>query len=111
MAYRLNRHQAIAANVLFDVVSYQLQAGHEIDRFGDVGVHTGVKASLFILFECMGRHGNDRNMAAAGALFLSYGDGSLEAVHARHLHVHQNQVIVPILPHFYHLLSVLCKVA
>jgi len=53
-----------------EVFSNQVQAGHEINRLGNIGVHSGVETPLLVIFGSMGCHGNDRDMAAAGELFL-----------------------------------------
>ena len=61
-------------------------------RFADVSVHTRVKAALAVAFHGVAGHGNDRNMVA-GVLFLfAYGGSRLEAVHFRHLDVHEDDV-------------------
>src|SRR3974390_1176286 len=55
---------ALSAAVLFEGFCYQPQAGVEIDWFGDIGVHAGGETSGLVLFERMGRHGDDGDMAA-----------------------------------------------
>jgi len=56
----------------FQIIPYQLQTSPEIDRLGNIGVHAGVVTPFLVLFESMGGHGNDWDMAATGVLFLPY---------------------------------------
>jgi hypothetical protein len=60
------------------------------DGFGDVVVHAGFAALPALLGHCVGGHGDDGQMAEAGV--LADLAGRLEAVHHRHLEVHQDEV-------------------
>ena len=63
--------------------------GFGLDRLGDEVVHSGLFASQPVFVEGVGGHRQNRRLAATrqGA----NGAGGFEAVHVRHLHVHQNQ--------------------
>ena len=67
-----------------------------VDRLGDIGVHTGSKATVLVALHGVRGHGDDWNMvqgASSGRAFAAadFG-GGLEAVHIRHLYVHQDEV-------------------
>jgi hypothetical protein len=54
-------------------------------------------------------HGNDRNSAARGECFpLPNRRDGLEAVHLRHLHIHQDQVKLPVFERFQRTAAVVC---
>ena len=87
-----------------------LQRPHEVDRFGEICVHPGIETPLLVLFAGVCGQGDDGDVSPKAALLLPYGDCGLEAVLARHLHVHKNEVECPAFPHFHSPLSVLGEV-
>ena len=69
------------------------EEGRDLERLGDVPVHPGFEAALAVALHGVGRHGDDRDvLTARGPLALADRGGGLEAVHLRHLHVHEDQV-------------------
>ena len=62
------------------------------DRFGDEPFHPRGPASIGIVGERRGGHGDDRQVAAGCALPLADGQRRLETVHLWHLQVHQGDV-------------------
>ncbi len=62
------------------------------DRLGNVFIHAGEQAELAVALEGVGGHGNDRHVPAVQPLASADGQGGLQAVHFRHLHVHQHEV-------------------
>lgn len=62
-----------------------------------VGIHPGSKAAVAVFFEGMGGEGDDGRALAGELLALSDFGGGLEAVHFRHLNVHQNEIEVGLL--------------
>ncbi len=73
------------------------QVGEEVaaERLGQVGVHAGGEAALAFLEHGVGgeRHDGHR-VAAVLPLPAAQGAGGFQAVHDRHLHVHENAVEV-----------------
>jgi hypothetical protein len=61
-------------------------------RLGDEVVHAGCEAGGLVLVEGVGGHGQDGDVGVARQ--TADLPGRLEAVHDRHLHVHQDQVVV-----------------
>ena len=66
-----------------------------IDRFGQEVIHPGIQAQRLILGEGIGCHGDNRQFS----VFRHGADaaGGLQAIHHRHLHVHQYQIVAPFL--------------
>ena len=62
-----------------------------IDRLGDEVVHARRLAALAILVEGIGGHRQDGQRRAAGQ--RADGARRLQTVHARHLHIHEDQVV------------------
>src|SRR5271169_2553486 len=63
-----------------------------LNRLGDVTIHAGGEATLAIAADGVGGHG-DYGKVTPGSSLAPADDGrSLEAIHDRHLHVHQGQV-------------------
>nr|WP_230625960.1 hypothetical protein [Cupriavidus necator] len=62
-----------------------------VDRLGDMVAHAGGQAALAVLGQGVGGH-RDHRQAGQARLGADAARG-LEAVHARHLHVHQRQVV------------------
>ena len=62
------------------------------DRLGQEVVHAGLETTLPVAFEIIGRHCDDGqgNPVRHGAQEAR----SLQAVHVRHLHIHQDQGVV-----------------
>ena len=54
-----------------------------------------VEAAFAVALQGVGGHGDDRGMGAGGRLAGADGGGRLEAVHLRHLHVHQHGIERP----------------
>src|SRR5574343_882044 len=63
-----------------------------VDRLGDVVVHTGFQAGLAVFVEGIGSHGQDRCCQAVGQ--SADQAGGSQAIEYRHLHVHQDGVVV-----------------
>ena len=61
----------------------------EVEGFGEVIVHADGEAAFAVAEEGVGGEGDDRGVRGAGA----DGDGGGEAVHLRHLTVHENEVV------------------
>ena len=62
---------------------------------GDAGyftIHAGGETGIAVAFHGVGSQGNDPR-AAAGGLLCPYLSGGLQAVHLRHLHIHQDDVV------------------
>ena len=62
------------------------------DRFRDVTVHARGQAPLAIALHRVRGHADDRHVGAGLRLQPADGRSRLEAVHLRHLHVHQHHV-------------------
>ncbi len=62
------------------------------DRFGEIGIHTGVEAPLPIHRECVSRDRDDRCIGAPSPLGLTNRLGGCQAVHVWHLHIHENDI-------------------
>src|SRR5581483_5891654 len=65
----------------------------ELDRLGDVIVHAGVETEFAVALEGVGGDGDDLGLAF-GRKAAANGAGGLEAVHLRHLHVHEHELVV-----------------
>ena len=61
----------------------------EVEGFGEVVVHAGGEAAFAVAEESVGGEGDDGRLGGAGA---DGGSGG-EAVHLRHLAVHENEVV------------------
>jgi len=61
-----------------------------IDRLGDVTIAPGGSNALLVAFHCKGRQGDHRDSARCVVLFEQR--RRFEAVHARKLHIHKDQV-------------------
>ena len=61
----------------------------EVEGFGEVVVHAGGEAAFAVAEEGIGGEGDDGRLGGAGA---DGGSGG-EAVHLRHLAVHENEVV------------------
>ena len=82
-----------------------------VDRFRQIVVHAGSQASFAVAGQGVGRQGNDRQWAATGGLL----DGTnptrrFEAVHHRHLAIHQDCVIGRGAHRGYGLRAVVCQI-
>ena len=64
----------------------------EVDRLRHVAVEAGLEAPLAIAAHRVGGDGHERKMLARGPLVRADGGRRLEAVHLRHLHVHEHHV-------------------
>ena len=73
---------------------YRLLQRSDIYRFGQVLVHAGFPTLLHILKEGIGGHGKDGDGASQRVFAAADAAGGFQAVHHRHLHVHQNHIIV-----------------
>ena len=60
-------------------------------RFAEVVVHAGIEAVLAVARHGVGRHGDD--VWAFGGVARTDLPGRFQAVHLRHLHVHQDDII------------------
>jgi hypothetical protein len=63
-----------------------------LDGFGHVGVHSRGEATLAIIFKGMSGEGDDGGSPAREFLALADFGGGFEAVHLRHLNVHQDEI-------------------
>jgi len=61
-------------------------------------VHSGDQAPVAVRLEDVCRDGDDPGLS--GQVELSDRGGGFEPVHLRHLHIHKNEVVVPIGDHF-----------
>lgn len=68
-----------------------------IHRLGQKIVHPGIHARGAVFGEGVSGHGDDRQQDAAGQ--LPYALGGLDAIHLRHLHIHQDQRVIVFLGH------------
>ena len=76
-----------------------------------MSIHSSQKGSAFVLVKGVGRHGNNRNARMGRLLHTANGDGGLVAVHLWHLHIHQDQIIIPgirISQHIYSFDTIFC---
>src|ERR1043166_596232 len=62
------------------------------DGLGDIAVHTGRKAALAIALHGIGGQRQDGRITAEGFLHLAQLGSGFEAVHQRHLDIHEDQV-------------------
>lgn len=58
------------------------------DGFGNMSIHAGIEADLTIAGHGVSRHRDDGKAAAGGTV----GTSRLEAIHDRHLDIHQDQI-------------------
>ena len=86
------RHGHYATSQTLDQANHLLG----IDRLGKVAIHSRRQAAIPVALHRMGRHGDDRHPAAA-VFALADGSRGFQAVHARHLHVHQDHVVAVLL--------------
>ena len=63
------------------------------NRLGQKAVHAAIECPLSLLLEHVSRHGNDRDGGARRVLQRTDALGGGAAVHDRHLHIHQHQII------------------
>ena len=63
-----------------------------IDRLGQVAVHSGRQAAFAIAAHGVRRHRDDADVPPALALQQPDGGGCFEAVHVRHLDVHEHEI-------------------
>ena len=66
---------------------------HGIDRLGQDRVDPRFQGLAAVFLGVVGRHRDDRHVAPAHPLQGAHGAGHLEAVHARHLVIHQGHVV------------------
>src|SRR6266700_659437 len=62
------------------------------ERFGNVVIHSCLKTTLTVSSHSMRCHGDNRNMGTTYLFFLANLPCHCQAVHLRHLHVHEDQV-------------------
>lgn len=93
----LLREQSVYDTFLLPFLLQQLQQRllnlRHINRLGNMTVHACIKGVLLVLLKGIRRHRHNRDR---GLLFIGKAPDSLRrliAVHMRHLHVHENQVI------------------
>ena len=67
-------------------------------------VHACIETALAVFAESVGGHRQNRQAAAPFA--LANGAGGAQAIHDRHLHVHQDQVVILLIDHFNGFLTV-----
>lgn len=99
--YRKKAHESIAfvslflLSVLFRRAGASDDRAHravDVDGLGEVGVHARGEAFLNVLMVGVGCEGDDRDVLRRLAVELSDGGSRLQAVHHRHLHVHQDRI-------------------
>ena len=71
-------------------------------------VHAGIEATLAIIAEGVGGHGENGHVLPVGQ--LANGAGGFKAIHQRHLHVHQHGFVATLTGHVQGLLAVVGKV-
>ena len=79
-----------------------------VDRLGHVIVHAGIVAFLLVFLERTGAHGDNRNLLEELVVFFADGLGRGQAVHHRHLQVHQHEVEGILLQQIQGFLAVVC---
>ena len=67
----------------------------DFDGLGEVAVHAAAQGLLAILLKGVRGHGEDGHLCAGRIVQATDGLGGLIAVHDRHLHVHEHQLVVP----------------
>ena len=77
-------------------------------RFGDVAVHARGQTFLPVLLHGVGSHGEDRDVSVDRHFPLSDTPCGLQAIHLRHLYVHQDQIQALLLYQPEHLQAVTC---
>ena len=99
--YRKKAHESIAFVSLFLLSVLFRRAGAfddrarravDVDGLGEVGVHARSEAFLNVLMVGVGCEGDDGDVLRRLAVELSDGGSRLQAVHHRHLHVHQDRI-------------------
>jgi len=65
-----------------------------INGFGDIAVHSGGQAAFAVSLHGVSGNSNDGNVRAGSQFPFADASGSLQAVHFRHLDVHQDDVEV-----------------
>ena len=73
-----------------------MQLLHQVaddDGLGQKAVHAAFHGVAAILIEGIGGHGKDRNSGQSGIFQSADLPGGGIAVHDRHLHIHQHQII------------------
>lgn len=99
--FRKKAHESIAFVSLFLLSVLFRRAGAfddrahravDVDGLGEVGVHARGEAFLNVLMVGVGCEGDDGDVLRRLAVELSDGGGRLQAVHHRHLHVHQDRI-------------------
>ncbi len=78
------------------------------ERLGDIAVHPGGQAPLTVALHGIGGHGDNRQMAAGRFFPLANRRRRLEAVHLRHLNVHQHQIERRVLQRLHRFPAVAC---
>ena len=100
--YRKKAHESIAFVSLFLLSVLFRRAGAfddrarravDVDGLGEVGVHARSEAFLNVLMVGVGCEGDDGDVLRRLAVELSDGGSRLQAVHHRHLNIHQDQII------------------
>ena len=71
---------------------YRAHRAVDVDGLGEVGVHARGEAFLNVLMVGVGCEGDDGDVLRRLAVELSDGGSRLQAVHHRHLHVHQDRI-------------------
>ena len=61
-------------------------------RLGEIIVHAGLQAAIPVALHGVGGHGDDRRPGPAVGLAVPNRPGRLEAIHDRHLNIHQHDV-------------------
>src|SRR5687767_8562416 len=65
-----------------------------LKRLGEVIIHSSFETTFAVTLHGMGGHGNDGNMPA-GILFpLTDSVRSFQAIHLRHLYIHEDGIVV-----------------
>ena len=75
-----------------------------VNRFGSMFIHTRFETAFAIARHHIGRHGDNRQVSQP--FDGTDGAGRLQAVHQRHLHIHQHQVIGVFLDHVQRLCAI-----
>ena len=70
---------------------YPVELGRN-ERFGDIGIHSGVRDFRYIRIINVGSHGNDRDRLCIGAFKRTQRSGGLKSVHDRHADIHDDGI-------------------